>query len=587
MAMRKRKSTGISQSGGSAQASEASRDSGVSQPADNEGSRILLVDAGWIRPQIVKDLVRDQRNPVEVDDIIETTEQFNAGCIVGTDFPASWKPPESSPMHTRSLCNKETSWHVWYDSDIWTLSGFELQDLGAGRSRNAHMSLRNRQCAILSLRYLDGTQMRVMVMKNLKGTAAAVDTLQFDFVKRQEIMEIVFEFLYRPSTGATMVVGDLGVGLASLHNHMRVQDVDDSVQTHCNKSQTFHALFRALNNAMTSTIDTGSQRMMLHQTSKHCSRGLHPAAEVEAPKTEPTSSRDLHPTAEAGASAKPLKIKTWAPCQVEALAKITQVSADTLTDSDDAHLTVQLLYQPFITKRQAADGCWHNDPIDVQQSAHTFTNALALLKKVRRDAGCALDGVTLSRFQFDHAYGQLKEIFAEKFMKSTKIRATAPETLDRQGTKKHKGDVRGAFKVWARELLGHHAFLLAVLRHGLFEFSDLKQYAELLASERSKDDGGTEPGGVKQPARKQALRQQALRARRALREAKKFRTWRENGWQLRPWQDFQVMQLELGKLEEQMKEANASYGHGVGADTGLTKEQAMTLEIFTERPLRK
>ena len=68
---------------------------------------------------------------------------------------------------------------------------------------------------------------------------------------------------------------------------------------------------------------------------------------------------------------------------MEALAKITQVSADTLTDSDDAHLTVQLLYQPFIIKRQAADGCWHNDPIDVQQSADTFANALALLKKSR------------------------------------------------------------------------------------------------------------------------------------------------------------------------------------------------------------
>ena len=71
----------------------------------------------------------------------------------------------------------------------------------------------------------------------------------------------------------------------------------------------------------------------------------------------------------------------------------------------------------------------------------------------------------------------------------------------RQGTKKHKSDVRGAFKVRARELLGHHAFSLAVLRHGLFEFSDLKQYAQLLASERSKDEGDTEPGGVKQPAR--------------------------------------------------------------------------------------
>ena len=47
-----------------------------------------------------------------------------------------------------------------------------------------------------------------------------------------------------------------------------------------------------------------------------------------------------------------------------------------------------------------------------------------------------------------------------------------------------------------------------------------------------------------------------------------------------------MMQLELGTLEEQKKEASASCGHGVGADTGLTKEQAMTLEIFTQRLLR-
>ena len=155
--------------------------------------------------------------------------------------------------------------------------------------------------------------------------------------------------------------------------------------------------------------------------------------------------------------------------------------------------------------------------------------------------------------------------------------------------------------MWARELLGDHAFLLAVLRHGLFEFSDLKQYAELLAAERSKDDGDTQPGGVKQPTGKEALRQQALRARRelrevrqralrarrALREAKKFRRWQEDGWQLHPGQEFQVKLLELGRLEERMIAANVSYGHGVGADTGLTKEQAMTLEIFTERPLTK
>ena len=57
--------------------------------------------------------------------------------------------------------------------------------------------------------------------------------------------------------------------------------------------------------------------------------------------------------------------------------------------------------------------------------------------------------------------------------------------------------------------------------------------------------------------------------------------------QLRPWQESQVMQLELGTLEERMKKANTSYGYVVGADTGLTKEQAMTLEIFAKRLLRK
>ena len=93
--MQKRKFCGVSKRGGSAQANEASRLSGVSQPADNEGLRILVVDAGWIRRDIVQHCVRDHRNSVGVDDIMQTTEQFNAGCIVGMDFAAS-KPPQSS-----------------------------------------------------------------------------------------------------------------------------------------------------------------------------------------------------------------------------------------------------------------------------------------------------------------------------------------------------------------------------------------------------------------------------------------------------------------------------------------------------------
>ena len=131
---------------------------------------------------------------------------------------------------------------------------------------------------------------------------------------------------------------------------------------------------------MKSTIDTGSQWRILRQISKHDTSVLHPAVKAEAPTAAPTSSYDSyptsrgdsHPTDEAGATTRPIEIKTWATCQVEALDKTTQVSTDTLTDSDDAHLTVQLLYQPFITKPQAADGYCHNDSTDVQQSAHTF-----------------------------------------------------------------------------------------------------------------------------------------------------------------------------------------------------------------------
>ena len=111
MAMQKRKSTGVLQPGGSAQTNEVSRDSGIPQPADNEGFRILVVDAGWIRRAIFQHCVRDHRNLVGVDDMMQTSEQFNVGCIVGTDFSAL-EPPHSTHMRGSSLRNSQTSWHV-------------------------------------------------------------------------------------------------------------------------------------------------------------------------------------------------------------------------------------------------------------------------------------------------------------------------------------------------------------------------------------------------------------------------------------------------------------------------------------------
>ena len=95
--MQKRKYNDVSQPAGSAQASGASRDSGVSQsavyeaasgvsqPADNEGARILVVDAGWIKDRIAQQLVTDERPSLYVNDILETTELLNATIIVGYD----------------------------------------------------------------------------------------------------------------------------------------------------------------------------------------------------------------------------------------------------------------------------------------------------------------------------------------------------------------------------------------------------------------------------------------------------------------------------------------------------------------------
>ena len=263
------------------------------------------------------------------------------------------------------------------------------------------------------------------------------------------------------------------------------------------------------------------------------------------------------------------------------------MSADTLTDNDDAHLTVQLIYQPYITKRLDAHGCCHNDPIHVEQSAHTFAFALAVLKKVRTEAGCTQDEVALSHPQFEQAYAHLKAIFENHFMKSTTLQETDPATLHGQALKKYRGDARGAFKAWARQLLGDHSFLLAVLRYGLFEFRDLKQCAEFLVFESSKSRGDARPGGVQQPTRTKALRQQALKARRDLKEAQKFQAWHEDGHNLNWWQECQVKQLQIGNLEKKMVEANVAYGHGVGANTSFTREQAMTMEVFEKKVVAK
>ena len=44
--------------------------------------------------------------------------------------------------------------------------------------------------------------------------------------------------------------------------------------------------------------------------------------------------------------------------------------------------------------------------------------------------------------------------------------------------------------------------------------------------------------------------------------------------------------FEAGELEKRMRDINASYEFGQGADEQLSKEKAMTLEVFTNEDMK-
>ena len=516
---------------------------------------------------------------------------MSACCIIGTDFPSK-APPTRSGLKSTTLATKDTSWNVWYDATFWCVDAFHLENLNEGLSDGGD-ALAHRRCGILHLSNILGAKFRLMVMKNLVGTKLKGTVgLQLDQVNRQHIMHRLFSFLQAPlpqrdgveTMDVQMVVGDFGLGLGTLHTYMREHKKVDGFHTHCNQSQTIHAVI-ALAKAPVSTCTrhTDTERMTLLEFGRAASGDVRPAA--QGPQAI-EDSNDVHPPAPNPIPRSLPVLKSRARCQVDALTKLTQGSScspGTLTDSDDAHLTVELLYQPCYAKTKSDDGCWHNHPIDVELSAKTFTNALALVQKLRRDVGVETHGTTLTTSQFDNAYRELKKIFEEHFVRNETLRArvhdTDAHTLDRAEKQALRTDKRGAFKAWCKSVFGSHAFLLAILRHGLFEFTDLHQYARLLIAEREKMN--QKEGGVEQPARNQELRRNALQARKAVSEAKQFAEWHSRGWQLKPHQTRQVMLLENGDLHASMKKANAAYGHGVGAAEGLTKEKAVTLEVFT------
>ena len=81
------------------------------------------------------------------------------------------------------------------------------------------------------------------------------------------------------------------------------------------------------------------------------------------------------------------------------------------------------------------------------------------------------------------------------------------------------------------------------------------------------------------------LRCAAVTARKQERDAKKYAEWQSQGWTCSSWQKKQIILLEAGELAKQVRSANAAYGFGKGAEEALTREQAMTLKVFTSEVL--
>ena len=60
-----------------------------------------------------------------------------------------------------------------------------------------------------------------------------------------------------------------------------------------------------------------------------------------------------------------------------------------LPDNEDAHLIVELLYQPFAEQTQDEQGVWHTKPIDAKLSGNLFVSAMLLLRSLIIDVGVA------------------------------------------------------------------------------------------------------------------------------------------------------------------------------------------------------
>ena len=151
-----------------------------------------------------------------------------------------------------------------------------------------------------------------------------------------------------------------------------------------------------------------------------------------------------------------------------------------------------------------------------------------------------------------------------------------------------KNDTRNAFKSWKRSLLGNHPFLMAVLRHGLFDSKSQQELMIAVLQEQS-NSGDDHPA---EHDRKE-LRRKALEARQQLKDAKKLAEKLAleelSEAELSNEQFHLLTELNSGLLEKIMVEENKAYGHGEGVKISTKEEAAVfrmscnSLDVYHQR----
>ena len=148
--------------------------SGQEDAAGNPVSVESIADAGWQSKSIAKRLIKDERLPLECDDLTLAAEVFETPIIIGSNFPADSPPNDGKWACTscKSGGYANPTWHIWYEETEWTVTEFSTVPLC-----QVHPRLRFRECAIMHLSHHRGIELIVMFVKVLRGIAAADDTL--------------------------------------------------------------------------------------------------------------------------------------------------------------------------------------------------------------------------------------------------------------------------------------------------------------------------------------------------------------------------------------------------------------------------